>query len=148
MAEEMTHALSEQIEKRKTKMPLLDGKDPLDFLPAYVGETFRAGPAIQEWLGVSTASLSPWGDHHNRVVSIRLTTTGWRAHYNTVASIKSATDKLCISGATFDSSGEQVQYVRLRRRRVAHINAERQRILNLNPLCWARHYTGDSIRGG
>ena len=134
MIEEMTHALSEQIEKRKTKMPLLDGKDPLDFLPAYVGETFRAGPAIQEWLGVSTASLSPWGDHHNRVVSIRLTTTGWRAHYNTVASIKSATDKLWISGATFDSNGEHVQYVRLRRRRVAHINAERQKDLESEPV--------------
>jgi hypothetical protein len=112
----------------------------LDFIPAFVGETFRPEglEPIREWLGVSRASLSQWGDHHNRVASIGLTTTGWRAHYNTVASIKSATAKLCISGATIDSSGEGVQIVRLRRRRVAHVHAERQKDLESDSVAWSQ----------
>ena len=77
LCEEITQELKEKISEVRKKKPelkdQLEGKDPLDFLPAFVADTF--GPAgqeaIRQFLGISKTH-GEWGDHYNSVDSIKL----------------------------------------------------------------------------
>ena len=80
MCEEITHELKEKISEVARKRPdlreQLKDKDPADFLPAFVANTFsRKGQnAIRQWLGVSEEQKNKgeWGAHYNRVDSLDL----------------------------------------------------------------------------
>jgi hypothetical protein len=78
LREEIMNELREKIVQLATRNPSMQGKDPADFLPAYVAEAFSAegNAATRKWLGVSDEQ--------------RATEGGWGAHYNSLASLNGA----------------------------------------------------------
>jgi hypothetical protein len=77
LCEEIMHEISEKISDISKKNPALQdqlqSKDPLDFLPAFVADTFgeEGQEGIRQWLGVSRTT-GEWGAHYNRVESLVL----------------------------------------------------------------------------